>query len=597
MSIINYSDIQEKLNNTDFSSFPKLNISVLRNIMLEPIEPYLQYLAYKSGFYCKVEFGDYDNIFQEAVGGKSKLLNSDTDIVLVFMFLDSLSWSLSRRFSSLSDDEIQDEIVRIKKIINNIIDGLAMQTDAMILWHSLELPIYPNLGIRDSQTNDGQINSIKIINDFLCNKLYKTSNAFFVDMNLCLARVGAKLFYDQRYWHIGRAPYTRNALYEIAFEDYKYIRSLKGENKKCLVLDCDNTLWGGIIGEDGLSGIKLSKTHPGSAFYEFQQEILNLYNRGVILAICSKNNEDDVYSVFNEHPNMLLKQKNIAVAYINWDDKVLNLRRIANDLNISLNSMVFIEDSEFEINLVRGELPDVETIQLPKLEPGIYRNLLASCGFFDMLTITDEDKKRGQMYRSNVRRNQFKEKMTNLKNYYYSLDMVVYIHFADKLSLPRIAQQTQKTNQFNLTTQRYSEKDIKKKVDKDNWDVIYIKLSDKFGDSGIVGTCILKYVDNEAIIDTFLLSCRVIGRGVEKIFLSEVLNLLKIRGVDFAIGEYSPTKKNKQVEFFYKNQGFDEFNSHSKKRNRKFVFDLNKKVIKKPDYFKEIITSIGESNE
>jgi HAD superfamily phosphatase (TIGR01681 family) len=164
-----------------------------------------------------------------------------------------------------------------------------------------------------------------------------------------VARLGLSHFYDSRYWHIGRAPFTRQALREIAIEDFKFIRALKGKAKKCLVLDCDNTLWGGIVGEDGLTGIKLGQSYPGSAYYEFQQEILNLHHRGVILALCSKNNEEDVWEVFRRHPDMILREEHIATAQINWGDKAANLRRIAQDLNIGLDSLVFVDDSEFEV--------------------------------------------------------------------------------------------------------------------------------------------------------------------------------------------------------------------------------------------------------
>lgn len=592
MKKLKYAQIQDELNNADFSDQPQLNIAVLRNIMLEPVEPYLRYFAYESGLNCEVRFGEYDNIFQEAVGGQPSLLNGDTDCVLVFMILDLLSWDLSRDFANLNNAQIQNEIERIREHIDIIIGGIRRQTDAMILWHALEIPLNPSLGIWDSQADDGQIASIRILNEFLRARLRETPNAYFVDTNLCMARIGAGNFYDHRYWHIGRAPYTREALCEIAGEDFKFIRSLKGKNKKCLVLDCDNTLWGGIIGEDGMAGIELGKTHPGSAFYEFQQEIVNLYNRGIIIALCSKNNEEDVWEVFREHPDIVLKEEHIATAQINWQDKVTNLRQIALALNIGLDSMVFVDDSEFEVNLVLRELPEVKTIHLPRNETARYRNLLASSGLFDTLTITDEDKKRGTMYKAETNRKKLKTQVTDMKSYYCSLEMVVDIRFADEFSVPRIAQQTQKTNQFNLTTKRYSEADIERMMEEDASDVIYIKLADKFGDSGIVGTCILRYDVIKAVFDTFLLSCRVIGRGVEDVFIAQALKLAKNRGCTLAIGEYCATRKNKQVEFFYSQYNFEEVDIENDTPDRRFIFNLNKKIIQQPEYFKEIKSQI-----
>ena len=357
---------------------------------------------------------------------------------------------------------MQNEVRRIQETITNILTGIRKQTDGMILWHGFEIPLYPGLGIWDSQIPAGQAGVIPELNNFLRTALRSVPNAYYVDLNLCLARVGGKAFYDERYWHIGRAPYSREALCEIASEDFKFIRSLKGKSKKCLVLDCDNVLWGGIIGEDGLSGIKLGKTYPGSPYYEFQQEVVNLYNRGILIALCSKNNAEDVWEVFRTHPDMVLKEKHIAAAEINWEDKATNLKKIAANLNIGLESLVFVDDSEFEVNLVRGAIPEMTVLHFPKDKTVEYRNMLASCGLFDTLTVSAEDRERGVMYQAEAQRKQLQSQALDLETYLKSLEMVIEVKFADDFTLPRIAQLTQKTNQFNLTTRRYSEADIKK---------------------------------------------------------------------------------------------------------------------------------------
>jgi FkbH-like protein len=553
--------------------------------MIESIEPYLRFSAYKMGYNAMVLFGEYDNIFQEAVGGNTKLLNKSTDCVLVYMYLETISWDLARNFPGLSTKQIQVEIQRIQENVESIIEGIRCQTAAMILWHGFEIPANPNFGVWDSQLSNGQAALVQDLNSFIRSVCRKFSNVYFVDVNLCMSRLGIKDFYDTRYWHIGKAPYTRLAMHEIALEDFKYIRPLKGRNKKCLVLDCDNTLWGGIVGDDGLTGIMLGKTYPGSAYYEFQQEILNLYNRGIIIALCSKNNEEDVWDVFRNHPDMILSENQIAVSQINWRDKVANIRQIALDLNIGLDSIVFVDDSKFEVNLILQELPEVETILLPEGRPTEYRKLLASCGWFDTLTISDEDKKRGAMYKAEISRNKLKAQNTDLESYYKSLDMIVNIHFADAFTISRIAQQTQKTNQFNLTTRRYSEADVKSYVESDDYDVIYLKLEDRFGDSGTVGTCIMKYENEKAIFDTFLLSCRVLGRGLEDVFIIHAMKLAKERGCKLAVGKYFATQKNKQVEYFYRKQGYQEVNPINEKADRVFHFPLDKEIKKEPRYF------------
>jgi len=592
MSLPPYLEVQSFLNGAITKGMPKLKVSILRNVMMEPIEPYLRYLSYQSGFEAHVVFGEYDNILQEALGANSQILNQETDCVLVFAKLENLSPQLALSFASLDSKDLSEEVSRIEDFIRSVLKGIRTLSGATILWHSFEVPALPALGIRDNQVEGGQVATIGELNSTLRTALRQTPNAYFVDLNLCLVRVGSKSFYDLRYWHIGRAPYTRQALSEIALEDFKFIRALKGKSKKCLVLDCDNVLWGGIVGEDGLAGICLGKTHPGSAYYEFQQEVLNLYNRGIILALCSKNEAESVWEVFERHPDMVLKKEHIATAEINWQDKPANLRKIASDLNIGLDSLVFVDDSAFEAHLVQDVLPDVEVILMPKDRAVEYRDIIAGCSFFDTLTLSEEDKKRGVMYRTEASRKKLQAQATDMKAFYESLAMALEVSFADELAIPRISQLTQKTNQFNLTTRRYSDSDIINFAESEESDVIYIKLRDRFGDSGIVGVCILKYNGDEAVFDTLLLSCRVLGRGVEDAFLVQALELAVKRGCLVAIGEYYPSRKNCQVREFYPKHGFVSIEKEENGEGKVFQFRLEQKIPLAPKFFKEIRSPI-----
>jgi FkbH-like protein len=587
-----YSEIQDFLNQADLTKLANLNISVLRNVTVEPIEPYLKYLGYEIGFNARVMFGGYDNIFQEAVGGQSNLLNQDTDYVLVFTKLDVIWRELLRHYVALNAERVKTETERIKEYINSVLSGIRRQTNAVILWHGFELLAHPATGIMDSQSAESQNTMIRSLNELLKDSLRIAGNAYFVDLNLCLIRLGVSQFYDHRYWHIGRAPFTRQALREIATEDFKFVRALKGKAKKCLVLDCDGVLWGGVVGEDGLAGIKLGQTYPGSAYYELQQEIISLYDRGVILALCSKNNEEDVWEVFRKHPDMILKEEHIATNQINWQDKAANLRQIALDLNIGMDSLVFLDDSDFEVNLIRRVLPEVEVIHMSPTKVTEYANILASCGLFDTLTLSAEDRKRGAMYRAEVARKKLQVQATNMDSYLKALEMVLEVRFTEEFAIPRIAQLTQKTNQFNLTTRRYSEDDIKALAGSSQSNVIYVKLSDRFGNSGIVGVCILKYEDRKAIFDTFLLSCRVLGRGVEDAFLVQALKLARRRGSQVAIGEYRATRRNRQVADFYARHGFEASNEAAEPERQTFWYELDGKMKCEPSFFKQIVSEI-----
>jgi FkbH-like protein len=589
-----YAEIQDILNKARIDHLPKLNISILRNVMVEPIVPYLKFLAYEAGFAAEIRMGDYDNIVQESLSVRQEILRKETDSILIFMRLENLSWNLARNFPALKTDDLQNEVLRVQETISTILSGIRKQIDGMILWHGFELPLYPSFGIWDGQIPVGQVGTLVDLNNFLRKALRSVPNAYYVDINLCIARVGGKRFYDDRYWHVGRAPYSREALCEIASEDFKFIRSLKGKSRKCLVLDCDNVLWGGIIGEDGLSGIKLSKTYPGSPYYEFQQEVMNLYNRGILIALCSRNNAEDVWEVFRTHPDMVLKKEHIAWAEINWEDKATNLAKIAANLNIGLDSLVLVDDSEFEVNFVREALPEVTVLHLPKDKTVEYRNMLASCGFFDTLTVSAEDRERGVMYRAEAQRKQLKGQAPDLETYLRSLEMVIEVKFADDFTLPRIAQLTQKTNQFNLTTRRYSEADIRRYMETEDADVLSLQLMDRFGDSGLVGVCILKYSEQKAVLDTLLLSCRVLGRGVEDVFVIQALKLAKRRGCEGVIGEFYPTRKNAQVKDFFPKQGFELVSSSLKEAKETYLFLMNEPLREEPAYFKEIRSLVLE---
>jgi len=583
MNNLNYAKIQEELSKADMNELPVFKIAVLRNIMVEPIEPYIRYLLYKIGFSAQIIYSGYDQIVQEALALQG-VLSDKPDLILVFNYLETMSHSLACGFQALSEKTIIEEQARIQEEISATMQGLRSQTEAPVLWHSFETPVNRAFGVLDIQKDNGQSAVIRSLNEFTRSLFSDDNNVFLVDMDLLKERVGAKAFHDPRYWHLSKAPYSREALEAIASEQARFIRNFVGKTKKCLVLDCDNTLWGGIVGEDGIPSLKLGKIYPGSAYWEFQQEIVNLYHQGVILAICSKNNEEDVWRVFNEHPDMLLKEEHIAAYRIDWRDKATNVRELSGELNIGLDSMVFVDDSPFEISLVESELPQVETILLPQGKSAEYKNLLASCGLFDTLTLSSEDKSRGAMYRAEILRKKSKAKTPNLQEYYLTLEMEVVIEPADDFTIPRIAQLTQKTNQFNLTTRRYTELEIRTFAQSKEHDLICLKLSDRFGDSGITGVCLIRYDSLEAEFDLFLLSCRVLGRGVEEALLAGALELIRARGQAVAKGVYIPTQKNKQTETFYETHGATRDSSE----DTVFVFDLEKTTNKAPDYFKKI---------
>jgi FkbH-like protein len=386
-------------------------------------------------------------------------------------------------------------------------------------------------------------------------------------------------------------------LREIALEDFKYLRALIGKQKKCLVLDCDDVLWGGVIGEEGLAGIKLGQGYPGSPYRELQQEILNLHHRGVILALCSRNNEADVWEVFRSHPDMLLREEDIAASRINWADKPTNLIEIAAELNIGLDSLLFVDDSQAECELVRRALPEIGVLHLPRDSASGHRQRLATGGWFDAPTISDDDRQRGARYQAEGARTTLRAQSFDLESYFESLEMVAEIRRANRLTIPRVAQLTQKTNQFNLTTLRCSEEEVARLAASDRHDVLTLRLADRFGDSGLVGAAVLSFEGTSVVLSAFLLSCRVLGRGVEDAFLVKCLARAKSRGALTAIGEFRPTAKNHLVRDFYRSRGFRPVSGPDGHDGfDRFELDLGAYAGLAPRFFKRIDAAFGNSD-
>lgn len=335
------------------------------------------------------------------------------------------------------------------------------------------------------------------------------------------------------------------------------LNAINSKRKKCIVLDLDNTLWGGVLGEDGINGVQLGNTYPGLAYQEFQQNLLNASKHGIILAVCSKNNEADVFEFWSINANNKLKVNNFSSLRINWNSKVDNIQEIANELNIGLDSIVFIDDNPIEREAVKTYLPDVcvpDFPQHPYLLQEFFENFYNT--YFNTYVITEEDSNKTKQYLENNLRENDKKSFSNFDEYLEKLNIEINIQTPNETNLARIAQLTQKTNQFNLTTNRYTESDIGVLI-KNNSQIKCALVKDKFGDNGITILSIITFAEpSVAKVDTFLLSCRILGRGIEIAYFKYILNMLLESGIKRIEATYKPTLKNKQVENFYNQFGF-----------------------------------------
>ncbi len=542
---------------TRSADWPLLRWAFLSNTTQEPLLPFLRRLCFDIGHRAEVRVGGYDTALQDAADPSAELFTPPPDIVVVALRLHVLAPALVDRFVTLPADAVEAEARGAVDYVASVVTEIRRRSRALVLVHSLETPLYPDLGVLDYRNAAGQVNTIRRANLDLTKRLSREDGVFVVDLDAVRARVGADRFADPRTWHLGRVAYTRDAMGGIAAEYMKVVRALKGYNKKCLVVDADNTLWGGIVGEDGAGALAVGRSFPGSAFADFQQALLTLRERGVLLALCSKNDPEAVNEVFaSRAADMPLRLDHFAAVRVNWSDKAQNIREIAAELNIGLDSLVFVDDSGFEVNLVRETLPVVQAIQLPP-DPTLYRDRVMQSGLFDTLTLSDEDRRRGDFYAAQ-RQRRIEPSSLSVEDYLRGLEMDVQVAAVDEHSIPRVAQLTQKTNQFNLTTRRYSDADIRALSGSPDHDVWAVRLRDRFGDAGIIGVVILGHEGRRSTIDSFLLSCRILGRGIEDVLLALCVRRSAARGSRELTGEYIPTARNGRVRDFYPSRGFVE---------------------------------------
>jgi FkbH-like protein len=560
-----------------FSS--SVGVGFLRNFTIENIEPFLKFHCYSNGIKPEISFGGYNTIQQELLDKHSHIYQLCPEIIVLSLMLESLdqnygavNWSSSQAISNLRE----------------ILELISANTKSTVLLNNFYPPFYSELGIMNAVNIFNAKDQVLKINTFLREYVNQHSSQFYlIDWERLISRLGEEAGIDYRYWYLSKAPFKLGFLNAYAMEITKVIKAIKGKTKKCLVLDCDGTLWGGIIGEDGLALIKLDKNaFPGNVFYEFQRSLLGLFGRGILLALCSKNNEGDVFEVIDKHEHCLLKREHLCAWRINWDNKADNLSSLANELNIGLDSMVFIDDDPAECDLVGKLLPEITVLQVPK-KLYEYPPLLFKSGLFDTLSINEEDKERTLMYQVQQKRRSETNKFKDINQYLSSLRLVAHIHEAGKQEIPRVAQLTQKTNQFNLTTRRYSEVEIESFINGSASSVFTLSVEDKFGDLGLTGVLVAKKVDQIGVIDSILLSCRILGRKLEHCFARYCMEKLEKKwDIGHWKAEYIATKKNLQTVNFWEDLGFKCVKNSA--NNKSYQLAANRKKTEKFDFIKII---------
>jgi FkbH-like protein len=511
-------------------------IAVLSNISVFQLKDFLEYTLRIEGVPAVVTFGDYDNIVQDSLKYRG------ADAVVVFWETCNIVEGLQYKIDLLSDEEVDALFEKTRSEIEFVLTNLS--NTSLVLFNVFS-------AIQFSRPGGG--NSTRLekladrLNDYLRAKAHR--NVKLVALDAVIARSGVPGSVDARYFYSSKALYAVEFYRRYAEHVKCYLMSANGKAKKVIVFDCDNTLWKGVLGEEGFDGVEMtSATKDGGIFAEVQSIARSFNRQGILIGLCSKNNAADVDEVLKSHPAMQIRDEHVAVRRVNWANKVSNLREMAKELNVGLDSFVMVDDSAFEANLIREQLPQVTVLQVPERLYD-YPQALRNCAtLFYNLSATSEDAKKAEMYKEQTQREAEKERFEDLDGYLASLGMKVTLHLDDRSIIPRMAQLSQKTNQFNVTTKRYTEQDIERFVGDERSAVFAYGVSDKFGDSGVTGLCIVALDDSTATIDTFLMSCRIIGRNIEHAFMNRLMAYLREHNVRRVEARYVATAKNGQVK-------------------------------------------------
>ncbi|MGP0073342.1 MAG: HAD-IIIC family phosphatase [Bryobacteraceae bacterium] len=495
--------------------------------------------------------GPFDAIELQAYDSNSELYRFAPDFIAVMNVTQALRTRYYRR-TCTGAEFLENENRRI----TSIWDALREHTPAAIIQSNFALPIERVFGNFDHKVPDSLYSIVSALNQRIAEGARSRNQLFINDVDSIASHVGRRNWYDNRFWNMYKSLCALEHLPLVGQNIIDVALSIRGRAVKCVVLDLDNTLWGGVIGDDGVDGIALSAHGDGESFHEFQSFLLELQKRGILLAVCSKNNLENALKPFLEHSEMVLRREHISVFVANWEDKAQNIRRIRETLNIGFDTMVFLDDNPFERNLVRSLLPDVIVPELPE-EPAEYVRAICELNLFETSSFSAEDSQRTEMYRQKAEREEMQSSFGSVEEYLQSLETEITIGRFEQKRIPRIAQLMQRSNQFNLTTRRRSEAECEELIQNPACYPIFAELKDRLGNHGLISIVVAWTQEEELFLSDWLMSCRVLKRGVEQFLMNHCVEYAASRGKKWVVGEYRPTPKNAMVKNFYQQFGFE----------------------------------------
>ena len=535
---------------------PEADCSVLGSFNLDLLPPLLSDALCHAGMYGDVHLAPFGRIAQEVANpGASFYEVRPANVIMIPAAEDLLAPFFARPASfgpAELDGLLEHQVEGLRQAVTTVLERLPEATCFVVAMGSASAPAQFVLDPRAPQRGQSAIERYL---EAVRGMSALSPRVVVVDWDWHLRAVGSDVYHDERLWYIGRMRLNPAGLAALSEQIARHVAAYRGSAHKVAVLDLDNTLWGGIVGEAGLKGLQVGEEGLGLAFQDFQRELLRLHDAGVLLAIASKNNPEDALEVFEHHSGMVLKREHFAAIRINWQDKVSNVRALAEDLNLGIDSFVFLDDNPVEREWMRQGLPEVLVPELPE-DPVKRPGFLRRAPFFSRIRLTEADLQRSHSYTVQRLRSESEASASSFDEFLASLGQSLVIERLHDGSLARAAQMCQRTNQFNLTTRRYTATDLERMQQDGNTEVYTLAARDRFGDHGITGLAVLAVRGDTVEIDTLLLSCRVLGRRIEDAFLAALVDRARALGARHVIGRYAPSPKNAQVAEFYQNRAF-----------------------------------------
>ena len=535
------------------ADLPMIKIALIGDTATQFLATAIRGTGVERGYQIDLFEAEYNQVERQFLDPSSELYQSDADYIVLFQSTHKLGEKHSLLSADQQETLAEERLAFIASICEN--PALADKKIICLDYPEIEDTVFGSYATKVSSSLTYQVRKL---NMGLMDLSQQYANLFICDIAGLQNKLGRNIMFAPNVYVSTEMVLSIDALPYVAGRVMDIVCAIKGQFKKCLILDLDNTVWGGVIGDDGIEGIQLGHgLGIGKAFTEFQMWVKKLKQRGIIICVASKNNEETAKEPFEKHPDMVLKLEDIAVFQANWETKVDNIRTIQRILNIGFDSMVFLDDNPFERNIVRENIPGITVPELPE-DPGEYLEYLYSLNLFETASYSQADKDRTKQYQVEAKRVSLQKTFSNEADFLKSLDMVSVVSGFNAFNTPRVAQLSQRSNQFNLRTVRYTEADIEAYgKDPDVIDLSFT-LEDKFGDNGLIAVIIMKPQDTETLfVDTWFMSCRVLKRGMENFTLNTMVEAARQKGYKRIIGEYLPTPKNKMVEGHYLSLGFE----------------------------------------